>query len=73
VGCNANKRRRRIQVLQIGYTIATEICTVGPTDRTVNVKSYAFLSTYGYSFQSVTLIFFKTNTLIVPQKDVPLF
>jgi hypothetical protein len=47
--------------------IATEICTVGPTDRAVNVTSYEFLSTYGYDFQSVILIFFKTNTLIVPQ------
>jgi hypothetical protein len=60
VGCSANKRKRRrkIRVLQIGYMIATEICTIGPTVRAVSVKSYAFLSTYGYGFQSVILIFF---------------
>lgn len=46
-------------MLQIGYVIATGICTVGPKDRAVNITSYAVLTIYVYGFQHIILIFFK--------------
>jgi len=33
----------------------------------VNFTCYAFLSTYGYDFQSVILIFLKQNTVVVTE------
>jgi hypothetical protein len=64
--------------------IATEICTVEPTDRAVSVTSYALLTTYMYDFQNVIRIFFQTNTINIPavlyegkmylsSEEVPLF
>jgi hypothetical protein len=52
--------REDMRVLQIGYTIATEICTAVRTGRTINVTT-----TYVCDFQRVMLILVKTNTLII--------
>jgi hypothetical protein len=44
--------------------IATEMCTVGPTDRAAKVSNFAFLKSYVYDFQHGMLIFFQKNTVI---------
>jgi hypothetical protein len=46
--------------------IATEICTVEPTDRAVSGTSYVLLTTYMHDFQNVILVFFQTNTINMP-------
>lgn len=49
-----------MRVLQRGYLIATERCTIVYTDRAINVTTI-----YVCDFQREILILFKTNTLII--------